>query len=115
MYKKPTNKSKKPTNKSKKPINKSKKPINKSKKPTKKPCESGKRRSRETNRCRTIKKSKTKKQCKKILSKKIRINIEEMKNGRFSSRAQAIAVSYSQTNKKHPSCKKYFNKTTKKD
>ena len=43
---------------------------------------------------------------KKFLKDKIRINIDEYKSGRYSSRSQAIAVSYSQVLKKHPKCKK---------
>jgi hypothetical protein len=36
--------------------------------------------------------------------------MEEMEAGRFSSRRQAVAVSYSQINKKYPGCKKYFSR-----
>jgi len=46
------------------------------------------------------------KRCKKYLSKKIAINMNEYKEGRFKSPQQAIAVSYSQVKKKYPSCKK---------
>lgn len=42
--------------------------------------------------------------CKKFLQKKIRINMGEYKSGRFKSRAQALAVSYSQMRKKFPKC-----------
>lgn len=48
------------------------------------------------------------KECKKRLSNKIRINMKEFKRGRYVSRKQAIAVSYSQIKKKYPECKKYF-------
>jgi uncharacterized Zn finger protein (UPF0148 family) len=47
------------------------------------------------------------KDCKKKLSNKIRFNIRE---GKFKSRKQAIAVSYSQIKKKYPECKKYFER-----
>lgn len=43
--------------------------------------------------------------CKKYLQKKIKINMHEYKKGRFVSRKQALAVSYSQTRKKYPRCK----------
>jgi len=50
----------------------------------------------------------TKLECKKKLSLKIAKNIKEFKNGKFKSRSQAIAVSYSQVKKKYPECKRYF-------
>jgi hypothetical protein len=46
--------------------------------------------------------------CKKYLQKKIRINMSEYKNGRYVSRKQALAVSYSQTKKKYPRCRSVF-------
>ena len=46
-----------------------------------------------------------KKYCREKLTSKIRINMEEYKRGRWLNRAQAIAVSYSQTQKKYPECK----------
>ena len=49
--------------------------------------------------------------CNKKLSGKIRINIKE---GRFSSRKQAIAVAYSQVKKKSPMCNKFFKRKSKK-
>lgn len=42
--------------------------------------------------------------CKTFLKEKIRENMKEYKQGRFSSPKQAIAVSYSQTRKKYPNC-----------
>lgn len=48
--------------------------------------------------------------CKKYLSDKIRTNIKEYKNGKFTSRKQAIAVSYSQVIKQHPRCNKVLRK-----
>jgi len=44
------------------------------------------------------------------VSKKIGINIHE---GIYKSNAQAIAVAYSQVNKKHPSCKRVLRKKSK--
>ena len=55
-------------------------------------------------------KSSRKSQCRKWLSDKIGINMAELKKGRWVSRSQAIAVSYSETNKKHPSCKKILSR-----
>jgi hypothetical protein len=52
------------------------------------------------------KRRKSKSKCKKYLQNKIRINMDEYKTGRYKSRSQAIAVSYSQVLKKHPRCKK---------
>lgn len=46
--------------------------------------------------------------CNRVLSAKIRKNLEEYKRGRYVSRAQAIAVSYSQVRKSHTKCKKYY-------
>jgi hypothetical protein len=48
--------------------------------------------------------------CKNLLSKKISTNMKELKKGKFKSRAQAIAVAYSQVRKKYPSCAKMFKK-----
>jgi hypothetical protein len=91
-----------------------KKSVKRRRSSVKKPCKSGQRRSRKTGRCaeyvRVITKSKSRADCKKRLSEKIRINMDELEAGRFSSRAQAVAVSYSQVNKKYPSCRKYFSR-----
>jgi hypothetical protein len=51
-----------------------------------------------------------KRSCQTKLKNKIRINMAEYKKGRFSSRQQALAVSYAQVKKKSPSCKKYFKR-----
>ena len=47
--------------------------------------------------------------CKKRLSEKIAININEMKDGLYVSRAQAIAVAYKQISKKFPQCIRYLS------
>ena len=47
--------------------------------------------------------------CKQRLSKKIGININEMKDGRYVSRAQAIAVAYSQIAREFPHCKRFLS------
>jgi len=44
--------------------------------------------------------------CKNYLKKKISKNMKEYKKGRYSSRKQAITVSYSQLRKKYKKCKK---------
>ena len=54
------------------------------------------------------------KKCKDHLQKKIRINMAEYKSGRYSSRAQAVAVSYAQIKKKYPSCKRYLSRKSNK-
>ena len=58
-----------------------------------------------------VKKYKTKAECKKLLSNKIARNIREFKKGKYKSRKQAIAVSYSQIKKEYPYCKRYFKVT----
>ena len=50
----------------------------------------------------------TKLKCRELLSNKIRLNTREWKKGKFKSRKQAIAVSYSQIKNKFPDCKRYF-------
>ncbi len=52
----------------------------------------------------------TKSSCQSKLKNKIRINMAEYKKGRFSSRKQALAVSYAQVKKKSPGCKRYFKR-----
>ena len=54
--------------------------------------------------------SRAKRSCQTKLKNKIKINMAEYKKGRFSSRKQALAVSYAQVKKKSPSCKKYFKR-----
>ena len=55
-----------------------------------------------------------KKSCRTELSRKIAINMAEYKEGRYKSPAQAIAVAYSQVQKKRPACKKSLKKKSKK-
>ena len=43
--------------------------------------------------------------CKTALKEKIKINMREYNNGKYSNRKQAIAVAYSQIKKKYPQCK----------
>ena len=52
----------------------------------------------------------TKRSCQTKLKNKIRINMAEYKKGRFSSRQQALAVSYAQVKKKSPGCKRFFSR-----
>ncbi len=51
-------------------------------------------------------KHKNKSKCRQRLNDKIKINMKEYKTGLFQTHKQAIAVSYSQTLKKYPRCKK---------
>jgi len=48
------------------------------------------------------------KECRQYLADKIKINMEEFESGKFVSRSQALAISYSQVKKKYPNCTKYF-------
>jgi len=50
------------------------------------------------------------KKCKNYLQDKIRINMREYEDGRWKSRQQAIAVSYSQIAKYYPMCQIYLGK-----
>ncbi len=52
----------------------------------------------------------TKEKCNSYLQGKIKKNMGEYKNGRYASRQQAIAVSYSQVKKKYPACSRYFSR-----
>ena len=61
----------------------------------------------------TKKSKKSKSVCKQRLSKKIAKNMKEMKEGRYKSPAQAIAVSYSQILKEFPRCKKSLKRVKK--
>jgi hypothetical protein len=56
------------------------------------------------------KRKRSKSKCKKYLQKKIAINMNEYKTGRYKTRSQAIAVSYKQVGKKHPACKRILRK-----
>lgn len=44
------------------------------------------------------------------LQNKIKQTTKEYKDGKFSSRKQAVAVAYSMINKKYPNCKKIFSR-----
>mgnify|MGYP001351110657 CR=1 FL=1 len=46
--------------------------------------------------------------CKNKLKRKINFNMKKYEKGEWSSRSQAIAVSYSQIKKSHPMCKTFF-------
>ena len=67
--------------------------------------------SKSTKKSKKAKKSKS--VCKQRLSKKIAKNMKEMKEGRYKSPAQAIAVSYSQILKEFPRCKKSLKRFKK--
>jgi hypothetical protein len=58
-----------------------------------------------------LKKSPRKSLCKQRLAEKIAINMKEMnEEGKYKSRAQAIAVAYSEVQKMYPHCKRYLKK-----
>ncbi len=48
--------------------------------------------------------------CKQSLQDKIKINMGEYHDGRYSSREQAIAVSYKQVGKARPSCRRHLER-----
>jgi hypothetical protein len=52
----------------------------------------------------------SKSKCRGYLSAKIRENMHELSRGRWKSRAQAIAVSYSMTAKAYPRCGRYLKR-----
>jgi hypothetical protein len=52
--------------------------------------------------------------CQNFLKKMIRKNLKKYKGGGYSSSRQAVAVSYSMTKRKFPSCKLVSNMKTKK-
>lgn len=55
----------------------------------------------------------SKKVCGSLVRDKISANMDEYRKGRWTSPAQAIAVSYSQVNKRYPKCKKFLRKGSK--
>lgn len=50
----------------------------------------------------------SKKVCRSLVSDKVSANIKEYSKGRYVSPSQAIAVSYSQVQKRYPKCKKFL-------
>jgi hypothetical protein len=84
---------------------------NSKKSPKRSPRKSMKRSSKKSPK-RSPRKSfiRTKSACNQALRKKIRLNMDEYKKGRYSSRQQALAVSYSQIKKSSPYCRRYFRK-----
>ena len=73
---------------------------------------SSKKKSSKKRRSRKKRSSKKKSvgKCKQLLRDKIRVNMDEYKAGRWPSRSQAIAVSYSQVMKAHPACRRWLRK-----
>lgn len=55
----------------------------------------------------------SKKVCQSLVRDKVSANMEEYRKGRWVSPKQAVAVSYSQVNKRYPKCKKFLRKTSK--
>lgn len=67
--------------------------------------------SRKTSKRQSQKRSKpfyTNNRCQGLLKKKISINMKEYNAGKFVSRPQAVAVSYSQVRKSFPRCNKFI-------
>ena len=58
--------------------------------------------------------SRNSRRCKNLLKKKVEKNLKEYGKGKYSSRSQAIAVSYAQVKKMSPSCRKVFRRKSKK-
>ncbi len=52
----------------------------------------------------------SKKVCRSLVSDKVSANMKEYRAGRYVSPAQAIAVSYSQVQKRYPKCKKFLKR-----
>ena len=72
-----------------------------------------KRRGSKQIKKRTVR-SAVKSKCRDYLQTKIKKNMKELKKGRWVSRAQAVAVSYSQVKKSHPNCKRSLAKRSTK-
>jgi hypothetical protein len=68
------------------------------------------RKSRKTSRKSKRKMGKKEMTCTNLLKKKIGINMDEFKDGRYKSREQAIAVAYNQVKSMNPLCGKYFKR-----
>ena len=61
-------------------------------------------------RSKAYKKNKTKLSCRKHVQGKIGYNMKEFKKGKWKSRAQAIAVSFSQVQRERPGCKRVLKR-----
>lgn len=72
--------------------------------------------SKSRNRSRKVRSQKsksrgyTKLKCRSYLSRKIKANMKELKAGRWTSRQQALAVSFAQTAKKYPRCSRFLKR-----
>ena len=70
---------------------------------------SRRRRKRSKSRSRSRRRSKrvymTLARCKAELKEKIKINMREYNDGKYANRKQAIAIAYSQIQRKYPQCK----------
>lgn len=71
-------------------------------------------RSKSRSKPRSLKNVRTKSKCKELLQKKVKKNMQEYKKGKYVSRQQALAVSYSQVKKASPYCNRYFKRTSSK-
>ena len=61
-------------------------------------------------RSKAYKKNKTKLSCRKHVQGKIGYNMKEFKKGKWKSKAQAIAVSFSQVQRERPGCKRVLKR-----
>ena len=52
----------------------------------------------------------TKKVCREMVNAKVKVNMDELKKGRYSSPEQAIAVSIAQVKDKYPRCKRFYKR-----
>lgn len=66
---------------------------------------------RSPNQLKNIRK---KSDCMNLLKEKISQNMREYRDGLYSSRQQAIAVSYSQVKKMSPYCSRYMKRSSRK-
>ena len=53
------------------------------------------------------------KKCRKSFKKKLQLNLQEYKKGKYKNNKQALAVTYNQVIKKNKDCKKFYTKKSK--
>ena len=104
-------KSKRSNRKSKRSNRKSKRSNRKSKRSNRKSKRSNKLSRKHSKKSRSrASQGRSKKSCDETLQRKIGKNIGEWKKGRYSSKKQALAVSYAQVRKSRPECSKYYRR-----
>ena len=85
--------------------------IKKSRKSKKRSVRKSKKKSMRKSKKKSKSRSPRSKRCHKLLQEKI--NMKEYEKGKYKSRGQALAVSYSQVKKRHPSCKRSLSRKIK--